>query len=207
MDIFAVRKIFLLSPANLAGERAKMLFNERAQFDLAQRLRLKAVPVGEVFSFLSGLYFRGKFQYAQHFGNPPTGLPGAMVITSNRGMIDASTPVTLQELKRFSKTPIDESDSRYRVPLQREARRVSGLLPGDCQLVLLGSIATGKYVDVLLETFAERLLFPSEFVGRGDMSRGGLLLRCVATNSELEYVSVQGAIRRGTRPPKLKPML
>ena len=73
----------------------------------------------------------------------------------------------------------------------------------ECEVVLLGSIATGKYLDLLAGPFGERLRFPSEFVGRGDMSRGGLLLRCVRAGAELTYVPVLGAIRTGTRPPKL----
>ena len=67
-------------------------------------------------------------------------------------------------------------------------------------MILLGSIATGKYVDCLLPIITQRLLFPSEFVGRGDMSRGALLLRCVAENTELNYVPLMGAVRRGQRP-------
>ncbi len=189
----------------MGGERAKMLFNERAQFDLARRLRLKAVPIGEVFSFLSGLYFRGKFTYAKQFARPPRNFPGTFVITSNRGLIDATLPVTLKELQRFSTTAIDETDHRYRRPLVREAKRIAQVIEPECDVVLLGSIATGKYVDVLLEVFGERLLFPAEFVGRGDMSRGGLLLRCAADNTELKYVSVLGAVRHGVRPAKLTP--
>ena len=72
-------------------------------------------------------------------------------------------------------------------------------------MVLLGSIASDKYVDVLLASFGERLWFPQEFVGRGDMSRGGLLLRCVASAAELTYIRVAGAVRTGQRPPRLKP--
>jgi hypothetical protein len=53
--------------------------------------------------------------------------------------------------------------------------------------------------------FDGRLLFPAEFVGRGDMSRGGLMLRCVDERAELTYVPVRGAVRRGMRPPKLPP--
>jgi hypothetical protein len=71
--------------------------------------------------------------------------------------------------------------------------------------VLLGSIASGKYVEVLLPIFGERLLFPPAFVGRGDMSRGGLMLRCAASGDELEYTPVAGAVRQGSRPPKLDP--
>jgi hypothetical protein len=70
---------------------------------------------------------------------------------------------------------------------------------------LLASIATGKYVDVLLENFQHRLRFPADFVGRGDMSRGGLLLRCAVDKTELTYISVMGAVRSGKRPPKLTP--
>jgi hypothetical protein len=69
---------------------------------------------------------------------------------------------------------------------------------------LLGSIATGKYSDLLLDIFGDRLLFPTEFVGRGDMSRGGLLLRCVREERELAYQPVIGAVRHGKRPPRLE---
>jgi hypothetical protein len=72
--------------------------------------------------------------------------------------------------------------------------------------VLLGSIASPKYVDVLLDVFGDRLHFPLDFVGRGDMSRGGLLLRQATAGVELEYGPVRGAVRRGTRPPKLPPL-
>jgi hypothetical protein len=78
-------------------------------------------------------------------------------------------------------------------------------LPPDGEVVLLGSVATGKYVDVLLEHFGQRHCFPADFVGRGDMSRGGLLLRCAVDRSELTYISVAGAVRKGKRPPKLEP--
>jgi hypothetical protein len=61
-------------------------------------------------------------------------------------------------------------------------------------------------VDVLTEVFGERLRFPIEFVGRGDMSRGGLLLRSVRAREELIYVPVVGAVRHGPRPPKLSPI-
>jgi hypothetical protein len=73
----------------------------------------------------------------------------------------------------------------------------------DCQIVLLGSIASGKYVDILGRVFGERLVFPADFVGRGDMSRGGLMLRRVREGRELDYTPVLTAVRRGPRPPKL----
>ena len=73
-------------------------------------------------------------------------------------------------------------------------------------MILLGSVASGKYVDVLLPIFGERLLFPGSFVGRGDMSRGGLMLRAVAAGEELEYQALAGAVRHGQRPAKLAPL-
>ncbi|HEY2931322.1 MAG TPA: hypothetical protein VGK99_06200 [Acidobacteriota bacterium] len=60
---------------------------------------------------------------------------------------------------------------------------------------------------MLLSVFGERLLFPAEFLGRGDMSRGGLMLRCARSGSELTYVAVSGAVRNGPRPPKLEPLV
>jgi hypothetical protein len=59
--------------------------------------------------------------------------------------------------------------------------------------VLLGSVATGKYTEPLLEVFGERLLIPKDFVGLGDMSRGSLLLRAVREDEELTYARLANA--------------
>jgi hypothetical protein len=198
-----VYRVFLLSPARSGGKRAAMLLNKRATFDLARRLRLKSASLGEAFTFLSGLYFRGKIIYAKKFAHPPLGLPGAFVITSNRGLLDANTPLDLKVFKSFSKGEVDESNPDYCLPLIRDARALAAKLGPEDEVVLLGSIATGKYTNVLLNIFQRRLLFPAEFVGRGDFSRGGFMLRCAAAGTEQEYIAVQGAIRKGRRPPKL----
>lgn len=201
--------LFLLSPASCAGRRAQLLFSGRGVFPLAERLRAgEAVPLAEVFSFLSGLYFRGKHVYASAFATTlphDPGTPGVLVITTNRGLLPADTPVTLDDLRSFGGVPIDLAEPRYREPLLRDARALAGALPAGGRVVLLGSVATGKYVDLLLDVFGERLRFPREFVGRGDMSRGGLLLRCADAGTELDYVRIDGTPRRGTRPPKLEP--
>jgi len=76
----------------------------------------------------------------------------------------------------------------------------------DCDVILLGSIASPKYVDILTRIFGDRLQFPIAFVGRGDMSRGGLLLRQAADGVELDYVPVLGASLHGARPAKLPPL-
>ena len=206
MIFFAVQKIFLLSPAHSGGKRAQLIFNPRAQFPLARRLHAaERIALGEIFTFLSGLYFRGKLAYARAFAAPPPGLSGAYVITSNRGLVPPDTAISLAELKAFADVDIDAEDPRYRRPLLRDAQRMSRRHPG-CRVVLLGSISTGKYVDVLLGAFGQRLHFPVEFVGRGDMSRGGLMLRCVRQMEELAYAPVAGAPRHGKRPPKLLPL-
>jgi|SRR5436190_12762437 len=201
-----MHKIFLLSPAHSGGKRAQLLLNPRAPFLLARKLHgAQPVALGEIFTFLSGLYFRGKLAYARAFASPPAGLPEAYVITSNRGLVPAETAISLDELKSFSRVEIAADDARYRRPLLRDAKQIAAQHP-NVRAVLLGSISTGKYVDVLQSVFAERLHFPIEFVGRGDMSRGGLMLRCVRARQELEYAPVAGAIRRGKRPPRLQPL-
>jgi len=199
-------RIFLLSPAYAGGERARMILRERAQFPLARRLRAKTgVPIGDVFTFLSGLYFRGKIAYANAFARPARGTSGVLVITPTRGLIDARTRIRLGDLREFAEVDIHEDDPRYRMPIERDARQLATKLPVQSEVVLLGSIATGKYVDVLLANFREQLRFPADFVGRGDMSRGGLMLRCAADRQELSYIPVAGAIVNGKRPPKLAP--
>jgi len=197
-------QVFLLSPARCDGERAKLLLNRKAEFDLARRVRSEGAPIGEVFSFLSGLYFRGKLAYARAFGSWPGGSP-AYVITANRGLVPPETIVQHRHLVAFSKVEIAAAGARHRVPLRRDVERLASLLgpSGSNRAILLGSIATGKYADTLVDVFGERVLFPTEFVGRGDMSRGGLLLRHVRAGRELEYQPIVGAVRHGTRPPKL----
>jgi hypothetical protein len=198
-----VARIFLLSPANLAGIRAQMLMDPRAQFPLARDLRsARGITLGEAMAFTSGLYFRGKLAYARAFAAPPTGAPGVLVITPTAGLRTPDAYCTLETLREFSGVDIAAGDERFRAPLAFDLRALHGQA-GDAEVVLLGSIATDKYTSALLEVFGDRLLFPQEFVGRGDMSRGGLCLRCVDSGEELRYVPVRGAERRGSRPPRL----
>lgn len=196
-------RIFLLSPANAGGIRAKMIMSENARFILARRLRNDGLPLGELFSFISGLYFRGKLAYAQTFASPPAGLPGVLVIAAGRGLVSPDTLMSFDELLEIASVPVEASDARYRGPLDRDAQALLKHAGKKCEVVLLGSIATAKYVEPLLKIFDQRLLFPSAFVGRGDMSRGGLMLRSVTEGVELAYEPVCSAIRHGPRPPKL----
>lgn len=203
----AASQVFILSPARLDGQRGKLLLSPRATFPVAQALRQsEGAPVGEVFSFLSGLYFRGKLTYATAFARAPRRAPPILVITTNRGLWSPSERVRRADLESFSRVDLAAADDRFRVPLRDDAHALNKLLSDDARVVLLGSIATGKYVDPLLEVFGERLVFPIDFVGRGDMSRGGLLLRSARSGNELAYTTVGGAVRRGARPPKLDPL-
>jgi hypothetical protein len=222
-------RIFLLSPANCSGPRAKMLLSDRAQFELAMRLRSGGgVAIGEVFAFVSGLYFKGKLAYALEFANPPASLrqgyggppelqrrrepgarlagSGALVITPTAGLRAVETAITMDALRGFAGVDIAANDPRYSKPLLASARALDDEIGVDCDVVLLGSIASAKYVEILTQVFGDRLKFPIDFVGRGDMSRGGLLLRCVRSGEELPYVPVTGAVRHGPRPPKLPPI-
>ena len=198
------RRIFLLSPASCAGKRAALLFNDRAEFDIARQVRRQpGAPLGDVFSFLSGLYFRGKLTYAREFQNPPPRrAPGIQIITPTDGLYSPGSFVTLKDLERFSTVPIDAGEARYRYPLERDAGKIAERIGPKCQVVLLGSVATGKYVDVLLPIFGERLVFPKEFLGHGDMARGGLLLKRAASGVELTYIPVSDPARLGTRATK-----
>jgi hypothetical protein len=201
-----VSRIFLLSPANATGIRAKLILREGASFPLALRLRDGQLTLGEAFSFISGLYFRGKLAYARAFAQPPPHTAGTLVITACGGLLSPEMPLTRDALCQISSASVSLSDARYRIPLERDARRLAEQIGTTCGVVLLGSIATPKYVEPLLKIFGERLLFPDGFAGRGDMSRGGLMLRCARSGEQLNYVPVATAQRHGTRPPKLPPI-
>jgi predicted kinase len=197
------RRIFLLSPANCGGIRGGLLLRQGASFDLAMRLTGEGAPLGEVFEFISGLYFRGKLAYASKFADPPEDIPGTWIITSGQGLIPPDTVVTMAHLQQLAGIPIDAADRRYREPLERACRTLDELAGSNTDYVLLGSVATTKYIEPIHGVFGERLLFPQEFLGRGDMSRGGLLLRCVGAGQQLTYVPLGNLTRHGARPPKL----
>ena len=183
-------RVFLLSPAHLGGERARILLRDEARFDLANRVRAGGAPVGEIFAFLSGLYFRGKLHYAAAFAAAPRpDVAPAYVITSNRGLCTVDANFDKRDLESFGTVDIDARNDAYRKPLARDAKKLAKKI-GDAEVVLLGSVASTKYIEVLEEIFAERLVFPIDFVGRGDMSRGSLMLRAARSGVELPYVSV-----------------
>jgi hypothetical protein len=205
-------RVFLLSPANCGGTRAKQVLSPRATFSLAARLQSsEGATLGELFSFVSGLYFRGKITYARRFAAPadpanPIVGSGVHVITPNAGLRTPETRVTAAAVRAFSGADVHPDNHEYRLPLERSAGALARELGSDCDVILLGSIASPKYVDILLGIFGDALQFPADFVGRGDMSRGGLLLRHASDGNELSYVPVAGAVRHGARPPKLPPL-
>ena len=207
-----MNRVFLLSPANCSGTRAKQAMSPKATFALAVALRSPdGAPLGDLFSFMSGLYFRGKLIYARRFARPaepdnPIVGSGIHIITSNAGLRSPDTLVTHAAVRAFGSGEIDADNASYRRPLEASARALLAEIGPDCDVVLLGSIASPKYVNILTAIFGARLQFPIAFVGRGDMSRGGLLLRHASDGVELDYVPVLGAPRHGSRPPKLAPL-
>ena len=196
--------LFLLSPARLDGERAALLFDGGGDFPLAERLRSEGgAPLGDVFSFLSSLYFRGKKAYAEAFGRAPPSLHPGLVISAGEGLRFVHEPVTVERLRAWSAVDIAEDNPRFIEPLIAHAQALEHAYGTSTRFVLLGSVASDKYVLPLLRVFGENLLFPPDFVGRGDMSRGGLLLRAARSGQELSYAPVQGATLHGPRPPRL----
>ena len=192
--------IFLLSPARCGGERAELLARSKTSA-LGQQLATAGAPIGEVFAWLSALYFRGKLAYARRFARAPPGLAGALVMAPGLGLLPPDATISADDLRQMGSIAIERE--AFLLPLRRDAELVDRRYGERLQVVLLGSIATGKYVDTLLARFGSRLVFPGSFVGRGDMSRGGLMLRATRSGEELSYVPVRGATRHGPRPPKL----
>ena len=191
-------RLFLLSPANVAGQRAKYLLNKGATFDLAREFHANGLPIATAFAFTSGLYFRGKITYATTFADGAAG-DLVRVITTNAGLVDPNKVIGPEEFAAYGTTAIDATDPAYHRPLRRGAKALDRQLGPSASVILLGSIATPKYRDVLLDVFGPRLFFPTDFVGRGDMSRGALLLRAARAGQELNYGVVAGAVLTGRR--------
>jgi hypothetical protein len=207
MRVPPLAKLFILSPARCDGRRAQALLNPAAEFPLAAQLRsVEGATIGEVFTFLSGLYFRGKITYARAHASTNGGTADIRIITTNRGLLTPEERVGPDDLEEFACVDLAEAGASFERPLVRDADALRAVLGPDAMAVLLGSIATNKYVAPLLRVFGDRLVFPRDFIGRGDMSRGGLLLRYAADARELEYIPVGSAVRHGKRPPKLEPV-
>ena len=123
-------RVFLLSPARLDGARGRQLFHPVTLFPVARQLRTReGCPLGEVFRFVSGLYFRGKLAYGNAFARAPEGAAwmrgGTLVITQNRGLVPESTRVCLEHLEAFASTNIHASEAAFRRPFERDARMVA----------------------------------------------------------------------------------
>ena len=196
-----MNRVFLLSPANCNGERARWVLKRNAGSDLALRLRsAEGVPLGEVFSFLSALYFRGKLAYARAFARPPADGQGVLIITPTAGLLPHDVSVRVSRIRGFARVPIDKKNQLYRRSLLRTVRKLAADVGPECEIVLLGSIASGKYLDILTRVLGDQLRVPADFVGLGDMSRGALLLRCVREQRELDYIPAAGLSLRGPKP-------
>jgi hypothetical protein len=187
-------KIFLISPANLSGLRAQQLASPRAKFEAAVRYRSpEGVPIADAFEFMSSLYFRGKIAYARHFADPPEGI---FIITSGYGLVPPDWRLNQERMNRMKKIDIDVSARSYAKPLREHANQLASMLQPEAQVILLGSVATGKYVDILKPILGPWLRFPRVFAGLGDMARGGLMLRAVRANKELEYTTLDAPRHR-----------
>jgi hypothetical protein len=171
---------FLLSPAHAGGRRAAALLDHRATFPLARRLHEEGASLGEIFSFVSGLYFRGKLAYASRFGEPGQ----ILVITTNRGLLPAHTILKAADLRAFGTSDITLRDDTYRQLLARDAEQLRSE-----RVIFLGSIATRKYLEVLTEALGDRLFVPRAFLGMGDMRRGAVLLEAARLGQELPYMT------------------
>jgi len=172
-------RIFLLSPANLGGVRGRRVLNGVSRLDCEN-----GVALGELFTYISGLYFRGKLQYAEAFcAQPP------LIITAGFGLMPPHSKIRMDQIKQMADVPIDAAEPLYREPLERDARALDAC----SEIVLLGSLATPKYLEPLLNIVGPRLLYPAEFVGLGDMSRGGLMLSRVRSGQELTYLQASSA--------------
>lgn len=194
-------RVFLLSPAFCGGRRAAILLRPGSEAPIARRFQAGELTLGEAFSFMSGLYFRGKLTYALAFDRT---LESTLVITPTRGLQSPRTPASVELIREFAGVDISAGDDRYRRPLERDVAALADVLPATARVVLLGSVASGKYVDLLSSLLGPRLHYPPAFIGRGDMSRGGLLLRHAQAATELDYAILDtNATRHGPRPPRL----
>lgn len=185
--------IFLLSPANVNGRRAEHFTRKGASGALALGYQAGELAIDEAFAYISALYFRGKVAYAREFGSGRGEVSGAQIIVPGFGLVPFGWVLDAERMKKLRRTSVDAATPAYRKPLERSVRALASELRGDDRVVLLGSLATGKYLDVLVPLLGERLMYPALFAGTGDMRRGALMLRAAAARAELAYEPVVAA--------------
>jgi hypothetical protein len=165
---------------------------------LARQLREEGVPLGDIFTFLSGLYFRGKLEYARAFARAADNETGSVyIITMTDGLVSPDTRISLEDLERYALCR--DGAAAAISALEGTARTLSERIGRSGEVVLLGSVGTGKYTDLLTPIFGERLLFPRDILHIGQLARGALFLRQARERRELEYVPVAEIIRAGRR--------
>lgn len=184
--------VFLLSPANVSGTRARQMLSPRAMSAAALAYRSPdGVKIADAFTFMSALYFRGKHAYARAFSveHPRIGHT-AFVIAPGYGLVPLDWRLDKERMKKLARTKVDIRSRAYTSSLRKSCQELALQLDDDDIVVLLGSVASGKYVDVLHPIFGDRLRFPGIFAGMGDMQRGSVMLKAAAAGRELEYVDL-----------------
>jgi hypothetical protein len=191
-------KVFVISPATAHGPRALSLRRPDSNSTLARQLREDGVPLGDVFSSLSGLYFRGKLEYARAFAHAPAAETGGVyIITMTDGLVSPDARISVQDLERYALC--GEGAAAAVSALEGTARALLQRIGSEGDVVLLGSVGTGKYTDLLTPIFGERLLFPRDVLHIGQLARGALFLTRAREHRELEYIRVADIIRAGGR--------
>lgn len=190
-------RIFLLSPATAHGARARGLIAPEPRSPTARQLASAGMRLGDVFTYLSGLYFNGKLTYARRYATPPASLggEGIYIITMTDGILTPDHRVCVDDLRRYAAAERQTDEGRH--AFEVSARALAMTIGPRCDVVFMGSVASGKYTDIIEPAFGERLLFPLELVGRGQLSRGALLFRCVKEDRELEYALMSELVDRG----------
>lgn len=193
--------MFLLSPADVNGIRARHILRAGARNDLALRYREGCLAIEDAFAYMSALYFRGKLAYARAFatcGERP--IEPARVITAGYGLVPFGWLLDPERIRKLRRTEVSLDCRAYVQPLKKSCLELASHLTESDEVVLLGSVATGKYLEILLPIFGERLRFPRAFVGTGDMRRGSMMLHAARDGVELEYVDCSH-VRSTAAPP------
>ena len=95
------------------------------------------------------------------------------MIVPGHGLRPPETVFSPEQLRATAHIDVDEDNPVHHDALLAAAASLDRATGHQCSFVLLGSVASAKYTTALLKVLDHRLLFPAEFVGRGDMSRGG----------------------------------
>ena len=83
--------------------------------------------------------------------------PMSLTLADLKARPRKETVFTVEQFRYMASVPVDSADARYRLPLENACRTLDEIAGPNCDFVLLGSVATLKYLEPMFAALAARI--------------------------------------------------